>query len=136
MFITVTQSQNMLTIRKERRTAMRHLVNKCSRRIICRMPQKREEGGTKFLLCHPQMSFFERLTRLKSRFPYAGQAAGYLPSAEASIFLATIASMTATAVMFTMSRTELSMSVKWTGLFSPIWIGPIISASLMACISL
>ena len=36
----------MLTIRKERRTAMRHLVNKCSRRIICRLPQKREEGVT------------------------------------------------------------------------------------------
>lgn len=46
----------MLTIRKERRTAMRHLVNKCSQRIICRLPQKREEGDTKFLLCHPLLN--------------------------------------------------------------------------------
>ena len=35
-------------------------------------------------------------------------------------FLSTIASMTATAVMLTMSRTELSKSVKWMGLFRPI----------------
>ncbi len=55
----------------------------------------------------------------------------------AAFFLATMASMTATAVMFTMSRTELSKSVKWMGLFSPICIGPISSMSVfMACRSL
>lgn len=51
------------------------------------------------------------------------------------IFLATIASIHAMAVMLTISRTELSMSVKWIGLFSPIWIGPITSVSLMFWIS-
>lgn len=35
-------------------------------------------------------------------------------------FLSTIASITATAVMFTISRTEASQSVKWIGLFNPI----------------
>ena len=35
-------------------------------------------------------------------------------------FFSTIASMTATAVMFTMSRTDASQSVKWIGLFNPI----------------
>ncbi len=50
-------------------------------------------------------------------------------------FLATIASMQAMAVMLTMSRTELSISVKWIGLFRPIWIGPITSVSLMFWIS-
>ena len=38
-------------------------------------------------------------------------------------FLSTIASITATAVMFTISRTEASQSVKWIGLFNPICIG-------------
>ena len=36
------------------------------------------------------------------------------------IFSSTMASMTATAVILTMSRTELSKSVKWMGLFRPI----------------
>jgi hypothetical protein len=36
---------------------------------------------------------------------------------------------TATAVTFTISSTELSKSMKCIGLFSPIWIGPIISTS-------
>ena len=35
-------------------------------------------------------------------------------------FFSTIASITATAVTFTMSRTEASQSVKWMGLFNPI----------------
>ena len=49
----------------------------------------------------------------------------------------TYASMAAMAVMFTMSRTEHSKSVKWMGLFSPIWIGPMTSVSgLNACRSL
>lgn len=46
-------------------------------------------------------------------------------------FLSTIASITAIAVIFTISRTELSISVKWIGLFNPICIGPITSVSLM-----
>ncbi len=41
----------------------------------------------------------------------------------------TMASMTATAVMLTMSRTLHSKSVKWIGLLSPIWMGPTTSAS-------
>ena len=45
------------------------------------------------------------------------------------IFFATMASITATAVMLTMSRTLLSKSVKWIGLLSPICNGPIISMS-------
>ena len=51
------------------------------------------------------------------------------------LFLLTIASITATAVIFTMSRTELSKSVKWIGLFRPIWIGPMNSgqSSDMVC---
>ena len=42
-------------------------------------------------------------------------------------FFSTIASITAIAVMFTISRTEASQSVKWIGLFNPIWMGPITS---------
>ena len=41
----------------------------------------------------------------------------------------TIASITATTVIFMISRTELSKSTKWIGLFNPIWIGPISSVS-------
>ena len=33
--------------------------------------------------------------------------------------------------MFTISRTDASQSVKWMGLFSPIWIGPSTSVSLL-----
>ena len=48
--------------------------------------------------------------------------------------LSTYASITATAVMFTTSRTLLPKSMKWIGLLSPIWIGPMISTSVfMAC---
>ena len=72
---------------------------------------------------------------LETTVPADLESAGtvnYCCWSEFSTFFATIASMTATAVMFTMSRTELSISVKCIGLFSPIWIGPIISASLIA----
>ena len=44
-----------------------------------------------------------------------------------SICSCTIASTTATVVRFKISRVELSTSVKWIGLFKPIWIGPIVS---------
>ena len=54
-----------------------------------------------------------------------------------SFIFCTYASITATAVIFTTSRTEHSKSVKWTGLLSPICIGPIISVSgSIACNSL
>ena len=54
-----------------------------------------------------------------------------LKSLVADLRLSTIASITATAVMFTISRTEASQSVKWIGLFNPICIGPITSVSLI-----
>ena len=48
--------------------------------------------------------------------------------------LSTYASMTATATMFTTSRTYDPKSMKCIGLFNPIWIGPIISTSeFIAC---
>lgn len=58
-----------------------------------------------------------------------GEGCGQTAFSSAFFFSSTMASMTATAVMFTMSRTELSKSVKWMGLFSPIWMGPTTSPS-------
>ena len=48
--------------------------------------------------------------------------------------LFTMASIAATAVTLRISCTELSKSMKWMGLFNPIWMGPMISTSgLRAC---
>ena len=61
----------------------------------------------------------------------------YLPIAlMRSLILATYASMVATATIFTTSRTEAPKSMKWIALFRPIWIGPIISASLPSICSI
>lgn len=52
------------------------------------------------------------------------------------LILPTYASIVATATIFTTSRTLAPKSIKWIGLFSPIWIGPMISASLPSICSI
>ena len=74
--------------------------------------------------------------RPQQRYAYAlrFRESASCPAHCSAFFLATMASMAATAVMLTMSRTELSKSVKWMGLFNPICIGPISSPSVcMPC---
>lgn len=69
-------------------------------------------------------------TEKESRLAFLGGKAGEQDYIQVSRFtLSTKASMTATAVMLTTSRTEHSKSVKWMGLLRPICIGPITSVS-------